>query len=1155
MPTIRQGNRIRTYGLMTGVALLVFFAALVTLSALRTTTRQTLGIPDDIPILGQTGSGLTIQLTDRDTGRLTGEIRSDRVEPLPDSRSRVEQPIAFLFLDDRRTLHVSADEGEFFVPDQGAGPESGVLSGDVRIRLFESASPVVPSQLRSGFSPHYPDVSTDQPTITFTTDEPLNFDLRVLTAETAGRIHAWGDVFELVGHGLDVVLNERRERIERITIRRGEYLYLTEQDEGAVPPSVASSTSSTSPGTPAASNGTSPIKATPTPATVPVAITPVINAYAISAAENIRVQVDEGVLTGGLLNAWVRLENNRLPEGALGPSDGSGATSPQARVRPANMLAMAAAPNVLPTPRPASRASIATSSEEAGAQVSISSEDVLSQPPAASRLGHVLTHAEPQTARGTSRSLLMTWTGPLRIVPIEPETRELRSDHLAVLITDPGGLVHANDAATGISAQAPQMHYAATTRRLRLDTGDRPLSAEILTEGTPELFPVQIVDANGRALHTTSLEADLLNKEVSLLAAGRLLDPTQPDTGLTWTEAGGLRFRTVELSSETGATTRDELEHAWFAGRAVAHNDGSRYTGDRLEFDFETSDHATLGSAWTQVGVPGADATLRLKETRAFGRASANDARNQAISASELRITFATGAEQTTPDTLTASGSVHVRDDDVDLLGEHMHAVFAPSLARSQAADSVRNSEVRIQHAFVENRVEFTRRSDAIVAFADRIELIEDGSRAVLIGNNRPAQMAQQATRMTGPRIELSDPDATAVVRGPGTIEHVEPPASPTEPPTSVRVSWTELLRFDDRMGIADCIGSAEALATTGSVSQDTLRADRILLAFTPSDPSLGPGGLAHLLPPGISISTPPESFLAPSNGTPPSEPNASERDLIQMVSLGTTQRPATIERRQFMSTAMAATDAPRTAQRIEYIDGATIIADRANGLFEVPGPGRLLLLDRQPADHEATSTDTGPDESAADHSTGSVTRVSWLDGFQYRERQSEAIARGAARITQQDLVTQDAIDIRADTILAQFEPVAASSAGSDVPSAASNTSEPDAASPITSNALRHAQANGSVSVTTISEVTSATNPSAGPEPIATGSLFADQVLFHPARDLIEALATTGNQVMFRAPNRPEPLRAARLLWNPSTGRIDVLGPRPLSIGSEANAP
>jgi len=143
----------------------------------------------------------------------------DRATPLPQGRSRVERPRAVILFPGGRVLEVTAEEGQFVAPDNQ--PTSGVFIGDVVVTLRDTdpAQPV-----------DFEDESTVEARVFI--DGEARFDLVLNQIESSDRVYLTGPRIEFVGTGLDLNYNERRSRLERLSIGRGERLRLKPRPGG-----------------------------------------------------------------------------------------------------------------------------------------------------------------------------------------------------------------------------------------------------------------------------------------------------------------------------------------------------------------------------------------------------------------------------------------------------------------------------------------------------------------------------------------------------------------------------------------------------------------------------------------------------------------------------------------------------------------------------------------------------------------------------------------------------------------------------------------------------------------------------------------------------------------------------------------------------------
>lgn len=169
----------------------------------------------------QTGRGLRVEMADRsDASRRAMLIRSKTIEPLRGADYAVGEPSAWLYFRDGRSVYIRANEGHFTLPRQDQAPERGAFKGDVRVRLFsaEQGAPENPEGVA--------------PSASFTLDQ-LDFDLTLGEAWTDAAFAGTLDATEFAGVGFRVVLDEPRQRIQKLTIAR-DLKVLVRESKGTV---------------------------------------------------------------------------------------------------------------------------------------------------------------------------------------------------------------------------------------------------------------------------------------------------------------------------------------------------------------------------------------------------------------------------------------------------------------------------------------------------------------------------------------------------------------------------------------------------------------------------------------------------------------------------------------------------------------------------------------------------------------------------------------------------------------------------------------------------------------------------------------------------------------------------------------------------------
>jgi hypothetical protein len=155
-----------------------------------------------------------LQVAD-DTGRLSQQYRFTHLDPdpkdLPTHWVEMQDPEVELFMGGGRLVVLSGNEAVAYAPRRAL--EEGRLLGDVVIRMFE--------QVRGG----YADPARDEPALTITTNA-ASFDNLSGRISCAGGLKVVTLTEEMEGRNLQILLNDRDDRIEYLEIAEVDYLLL-----------------------------------------------------------------------------------------------------------------------------------------------------------------------------------------------------------------------------------------------------------------------------------------------------------------------------------------------------------------------------------------------------------------------------------------------------------------------------------------------------------------------------------------------------------------------------------------------------------------------------------------------------------------------------------------------------------------------------------------------------------------------------------------------------------------------------------------------------------------------------------------------------------------------------------------------------------------
>lgn len=139
------------------------------------------------------------------------ELFGDSLNPLPHGVTEVTSPGARIHLTDDRVLEILAKSGILVAPDNQ--PRSGDFTDRVVITLYEKSA---------GRPLELSPTSADAKFNAFLSD--ARFDMELGQIESDGALHLTTDSLDFRGVGLEVIYNDRRDRLDRLVVRRGRSL-------------------------------------------------------------------------------------------------------------------------------------------------------------------------------------------------------------------------------------------------------------------------------------------------------------------------------------------------------------------------------------------------------------------------------------------------------------------------------------------------------------------------------------------------------------------------------------------------------------------------------------------------------------------------------------------------------------------------------------------------------------------------------------------------------------------------------------------------------------------------------------------------------------------------------------------------------------------
>ncbi len=650
----------------------------------------------------------------------------------------------------------------------------------------------------------------------------------------------------------------------------------------------------------------------------------------------------------------------------------------------------------------------------------------------------------------------LTWSGQLRLNSLDDTAAPpdpLTDENLTLRFTaERSGLVEFADAETNATGTAVAAEYRDSAQKLFLSG----------TAGTVRLDSPEAGRIEGVSALTVAMNTGL----VSVRGPGILYakdhegdDPVSDRRrAVRWTDAADFAF---EL--EDGRMT-DRLSRADFAGRVVAIGDQSELRGDTLAVEMEPTD------------ANADDPELRLARLR-LTQADARDGRGGTLRGDDMRVWFDTEATDIAPTRVLVTGSADGRRaDGASIKSQTLDAALATEAGR-----------IVVTEVNAEGEVHFGDGQD-ITAAADRLEANPQAETAILTGDN--AYVARATSVINGDRIELNGRNRTVRVPGPGRLaDEATNPDDPDIQRRTLDLAWTDLMSFDDRAGRALASGQVTGeLHTTepgGALAIDRVDARRVVLELTPAseagtttadaaDPLAGSTGdrIRTILVYGAEVGASAEDRFARLEArryAPPADANDEDTDRGDLLS-------------------------------VLAVDGQLIRVLPTEDRLEVPGPGRLVSLDRD------ANPETDPEANDADASGRLL--VEWLGSMAVdRDTSTADLSRRVALVhVRPDNDTTTELEAERLTIVFREDGDSAGLEGQ----------------------LASLDASGAAWLRS-----------------GVRELLADRVLYDAERGIAFATAGAGNVVTLFEGERGTAMRAARLEWDLLRDRIRVESPSP----------
>jgi hypothetical protein len=687
------------------------------------------------------------------------------------------------------------------------------------------------------------------------------------------------------------------------------------------------------------------------------------------------------------------------------------------------------------------------------------------------------------------QDMTMTWKGPCTILPLDTVPPELKDDHVAVrLSAAPGRQVVFRE--EGRLARAAAVDYGLTTTRLVLDTPAQPTfdraAASLLT------------DQDAQSAAAWHIEHVFKSGLTHISGPGEI---TGPQGHIPWTDQADFQFFLGPQGEVTSA-----LKQATFAGNVNAAAKEGHASGSFLRADFVLLPIA-----------PGTDPASALTRLQLHD-GGAESEQSGRIAGTLIDVAFKPSGKGSASDpvSLMARGAVHV---------EREQALDADELDADLAQNPLGKTDItRIE---ARGSVRYADPGQAISAAADtlRADLSWDPALAAPLGSDGAGgragfprkQLVDLISTAGDSRITKQDGPVTSAILsrqmrldgvaralnafGPGSFSRADPASK--DGPSDMLATWTQSMSFNDATGRIECTGDATAVFHPDPMTLQTARGESIYINITPA---------AAVRDPAVAS--------APARAGAP-------RELLRAEAVGTILTreggtPASVEMRRYLA---ARDPTPQEQDRplgeLYYLEGARILADNAAQTVDVPGAGKLLLVDQRP---EPTRPAERPEADRANPFAGSSDRGTSLFDWaasMHMDRVSGSIQlRRTVHLTHKNLDTPAQVtNLTCEMLVAKIRELNASGATA------------------AKAELVSATATGAVYLTAGPERT------AGEPRPPRREMIADTLEYDAIHRTVDARAAEGNSVMVYDPKQPTPASARRILWNLSTDRIEIKQP------------
>jgi hypothetical protein len=352
--------------------------------------------------------------------------------------------------------------------------------------------------------------------------------------------------------------------------------------------------------------------------------------------------------------------------------------------------------------------------------------------------------------------------------------------------------------------------------------------------------------------------------------------------------------------------------------------------------------------------------------------------------------------------TILCNGSVYAEQDDQTLTAENLQIELLPESGNDAGTDKDLAANAALDRLIASNDV-VVKGKDGSWAKADNldVQMVEKHPHLKLVGSaERPAQVRNKTSTLTGPTIKLSPHDQTAQIDGPGTFDGLEQPKDPRQQPRPLKLWWQRNAWLDGKTNRVVVVGGVRTASDDPGGTHDSSSSDRIVATLVDVAPTTQP---ATRPPAG-------DSFADGADFMKNKQVKLLSLQTDQPANSNATPSRAMVESKLLDTGGNLLHRFDLWAGRIDY--------EISTKRLSVAGPGDILAEDHSPPATQP-ATDAGGSASAAGGSASAAggsasanasaigghgsTAIDWKKRFIYDDAAGSAIIQGDITIVHQD--------------------------------------------------------------------------------------------------------------------------------------------------------